>query len=121
MTPGKINVITPSFNAVLYSAPPIPAGIRSFRWNSSGILQESSHSGGILVIPAVLYPPRVIPYGIHGMEGGIHGMSNGIHGLSRWIPYHFQVDSMEWQMDSISFPDGFHTISRVESIWNPCN
>jgi hypothetical protein len=29
------------------------------------------------------------------------------------------MDSMEWYMDSIPFPDGFHTISRVESIWNP--
>jgi hypothetical protein len=72
--------------AVLYSAPPIPAGIHSFQWNQ-----------------AVLYPPRVIPYGIHGMEGGIHemsdgfhGMSDGFHGISRWIPYHFEVDSMEW-------------------------
>ena len=34
---------------VLYSAPPIPAGIRSFQWNSGGILQESSHSSGIPV------------------------------------------------------------------------
>ena len=33
--------------SVLYSAPPIPAGIRSFQWNSGGILQESSI--GILV------------------------------------------------------------------------
>ncbi|KIJ90116.1 hypothetical protein K443DRAFT_117079, partial [Laccaria amethystina LaAM-08-1] len=32
---------------VLYSAPPIPAGIHSFQWNSCGILQESSHSCGI--------------------------------------------------------------------------
>jgi hypothetical protein len=59
--------------------------------------------------------------GIHGMSDGIHGMSDGIHGMSRWNPYHFQVDSMECQMDSMSFPDGFHTISRVESIGNPCN
>ena len=35
--------------AVLYSAPPIPAGIWSFQWNSGGILQESSHSSGIPV------------------------------------------------------------------------
>ena len=42
--------------AVLYSAPPIPAGIRSFQRNSGGIhrnsggiLQESSHSSGIPV------------------------------------------------------------------------
>jgi hypothetical protein len=41
-------------------------------------------------------------------------LSDGFHGFSRWIPYHFEVDS-------ISVPDGFHTISRVESIWNPCN
>jgi hypothetical protein len=45
----------------------------------------------------VLYPPQVIPYGMHGMEGGIHGMSDGvhgmsdgIHGISRWNPYYFQ-------------------------------
>jgi hypothetical protein len=56
----------------------------------------------------VLYPPWVIPYGIHGMEGGIHGMEGGIHGMSDG----FQMDSMEFLMDSISFPDGFHTFSR---------
>ena len=79
--------------------------------------------------PPVLYPPRVIPCGIHGggdglhksqvdsmewwMESmewgmdsillvdGIHGMGDGFHGFSTWIPYFFQMDSME-------FPDGFH-------------
>ena len=35
---------------------------------------------------AVLYPARVIPYGMHGMG----------------------MDSMEWGMDSILFQDGFH-------------
>jgi len=28
------------------------------------------------------------------------------------------MDSMEWLMDSMEFPDGFHTVFRVESIWN---
>jgi len=32
---------------------------------------------------AVLYPPQVIPCGIHGMEGGF-----------RWIPWNFQMDSI---------------------------
>ena len=67
----------------------------------------------------VLYPPRVIPCGIHGMGGGFHGMGDGFHGMvdgfhtfggwipwnGGWIPYLFQVDS-------IPFPDGFHTFSR---------
>ena len=35
--------------------------------------------------------------GIHGMRGGLQK---------------FQVDSMDWGMDSILFPDGFHTFSR---------
>jgi hypothetical protein len=33
---------------------------------------------------------------------------DGFHGISRWIPYDF-----------MEFPDGFHTVFRVESIWNP--
>ena len=41
----------------------------------------------------VLYPPRVNPYGIHGMGGGLQK---------------FQMDSMEWGMDSIILVDGFH-------------
>ena len=41
----------------------------------------------------VLYPPRVIPCGIHGMGGGLQK---------------FQVDSMEWGMDSMEWGDGFH-------------
>jgi hypothetical protein len=45
---------------------------------------------------AVLYPPQVIPCGIHGMEGGIPGILDGSHGMSV----------------------GTHTIFRVESIWN---
>jgi hypothetical protein len=39
---------------------------------------------------------------------GFHGMADGFHGFSRWIPYDF-----------MEFPDGFHTVFRVESIWNP--
>jgi len=42
---------------------------------------------------SVLYPPWVIPYGFHKMADGFH-------------------------TDSIQFPDGFHTIFRVEFIWN---
>ena len=42
---------------------------------------------------AVLYPPGVNPYGIHGMGGGLQK---------------FQMDSMEWGMDSIILVDGFH-------------
>ena len=42
---------------------------------------------------AVLYPARVIPYGMHGMGGGLQK---------------FQVDSMEWGMDSMEWGDGFH-------------
>jgi hypothetical protein len=32
--------------------------------------------------------------GFHGMSNGIHGMLDGFHGISRWIPYHFEVDSI---------------------------
>jgi hypothetical protein len=39
-----------------------------------------------LSLVAVLYPPQVIPYGIHGMEGGIHGISHGFHMFGGWIP-----------------------------------
>ena len=53
---------------------------------------------------SVLYPPWVIPCGIHGMGGGLQK---------------FQVDSMEWwillvdgfhgMVDGFhTFPDGFH-------------
>ena len=38
---------------------------------------------------SVLYPPRDNPYGIHGMGGGLQK---------------FQMESMEWGMDSILFP-----------------
>ena len=75
----------------------------------------------------VLYPPRVIPCGIHGMGGGFHGMGDGFHGMvdgfhtfggwipwnGGWIPYLFQVDSIpsRWipylfQVDSILLPYG---------------
>ena len=37
---------------------------------------------------AVLYPPQDNPYGIHGMGGGFQ---------------QFQMESMEWGMDSILF------------------
>ena len=50
-----------------------------------------------LPIVPVLYPPWVIPYGIHGMEGG-----------GWWIPWTFQIIPWTFQMDSISF----HGISR---------
>jgi hypothetical protein len=41
------------------------------------------------------------------------------------LPGLFHVESMEWGMDSILFPDGFHTFStwipyyfHMESSWN---
>ena len=50
----------------------------------------------------VLYPPQVIPYGIHGMEGGgwwipcgFHGMADGFH----IIPWNFQMDSILFKSD----------------------
>ena len=49
----------------------------------------------------VLYPPQVIPYGIHGMKGGIHKMADGFHGLFRVIPWNFQIIPWTLQMDSI--------------------
>jgi len=77
---------------------------------------------------AVLYPPQVIPYGIHGMEGGgwwipwtfqmdsmdfpdgFHGISRSFHGLSTWIPYCFHSGvHMEW-VHGLEFPNGFHTV-----------
>ena len=45
---------------------------------------------------AVLYPAWVIPCGIHGRGDGLQK---------------FQMDSMEWWMDSMVFPHGFHTFS----------
>jgi len=56
---------------------------------------------------SVLYPPQVIPYGFHKMADGFHGMADGFHGMVHGF-----------HTDSIQFPDGFHTIFRVESIWN---
>jgi len=32
------------------------------------------------------------------------------------LPGLFHVESMEWLMDSMEFPDGFHTVFRVESM-----
>ena len=52
---------------------------------------------------SVLYPARVIPYGMHGMGGGFHGM--GMDSME------WGMDSMEWGMDSILLVDGFHTFS----------
>ena len=43
-------------------------------------------------------------------------------GYSMWNPWNggwIQMDSMEWLMDSMEFPDRFHTVFRVESMWNP--
>jgi hypothetical protein len=86
---------------------------------------------GMKQVP-VLYPPRVIPYGIHGMEGGFHEMSDGFHGISdgfhtisrwipwngRWIPWNGRWIPYLFQMDSIPFPGwspyGIHVISS----WN---
>ena len=82
------------------------------------------------LVVTVLYPPWVIPCGIHGRGDGIHGMGDGIHTFGGWNPYFWWMDSIllvdgfhtfsRWipylfQLDSIPFPDGFHTIS----IWNP--
>ena len=53
----------------------------------------SGNRGGINVSTTVLYPPWVIPCGIHGMGGGFHGMVDGFHGM---------VDGFH------TFPDGFH-------------
>ena len=71
-----------------------------------------------------LYPPQVVPCGIHGrgdglqrfqmdhMEWWMDSMEWG------WIPYFWWMDSMEcgwipwfFYMDSILFPHGFHTFS----------
>jgi len=42
---------------------------------------------------------------------GFHGMADGFH-----------VDSMDWLPDhSMEFPDGFHTVFTVDSIWIPWN
>ena len=102
-------------------------------------VNRGSHDRPLIHISAALYPPRVIPCGIHGMGGGFHGMVDGFHGMVdefhtfphgfhtffRWIPWSFQMDSME-------LPDGFHmdwahgimilhlsyTNFKVESRWN---
>jgi hypothetical protein len=79
-----------------------------------------------LRVGAVLYPPQVIPYGIHGMEGGIHGISEGFHGMVdgfHEISDGFRVfegmDSMCLGDGLHEISDGFHNISWVESTWNP--
>ena len=38
-------------------------------------------------LETVLYPPQVIPCGIHGMGGGFHGMVDGFHSFGGWIPW----------------------------------
>ena len=42
---------------------------------------------GKWALQAVLYPPQVIPCGIHGMGGGFHGMVDGLHSFGGWIPW----------------------------------
>ena len=69
-------------------------------------MMTQQHNNATMIQPpnydvtAVLYPPQVIPYGIHGMEGGFQKL----------------------KMDSICLVGRFHGISRwifrVESIWN---
>ena len=63
---------------------------------------------------AVLYPPQVIPCGIHGRGDGLQkfqvdsmkwwmeSMKWGMDSMEWWM------DSMEWWMDSMEFPHGFH-------------
>ena len=61
---------------------------------------------------AVLYPPRDNPYGIHGMGGGLQkfqmeSMEWGMDSIlfpwnGGWTPYIFKMDSMEWGMDSMN-------------------
>ena len=73
-------------------------GTTNWLWSQPTVIPWIPHgiSGWIPWIPggfhmdytreAVLYPPWVIPCGIHGMGGGFHGMVDGFH----------------------TFPDGFH-------------
>ena len=49
--------------------------------------------GAELVVHSVLYPPWDNTYGIDGRGGGFQK---------------FQMESMEWGMDSILFQDGIH-------------
>jgi hypothetical protein len=54
-------------------------------------------------------------------SGGFHGMVDGFHIFSRWIPYLFQMDSIPfpgWSPYGIIILHLFHTIFRVDSIWN---
>ena len=53
--------------------------------------------------------------GFHGMGDGFHGMGDGFHTFGGWIPWNGGWIPYLFQMDSIFFLDGFHTIS----IWNP--
>ena len=72
----------------------------------------------VAMIWTVLYPAQVIPCGIHGRGDGLqkfHGMGDGFHTFGGWIPWNGGWIPYFFQMDSIPFPDGFHTIS----IWNP--
>ena len=65
----------------------------------------------------VLYPPWVIPCGIHGRGDGLQKFQMD---SMEWC-----MDSIEWWMDSMVFSHGFHTFSRwipwnfqMDSIWN---
>ena len=60
-----------------------------FKSNFNVLLQEFTTAKA-----SVLYPPRVIPSGIHGMGGGFHGMVDGFHTFSIRIPWSFQMDSI---------------------------
>ena len=72
----------------------------------------------VLVYSSVLYPPQDNPYGIHGMGGGLQNfqmesMEWGMDSIlfpwnGGWTPYFFKMDSMNWGMDSRLFKDGIH-------------
>ena len=61
----------------------------------------------------VLYPPWDNPYGIHGMGGGfqkfqMESMEWGMDSIifpwnGGWTPYFFKMESMEWGMDSMNW------------------
>ena len=62
---------------------------------------------------AVLYPPQDNPYGIHGRGGGfqkfqMESMEWGMDSIifpwnGGWTPYFFKMESMEWGMDSMDW------------------
>ena len=49
--------------------------------------------------------------GLHGMGDGFHGIGDGFHTFGGWIPWNGGWIPYIFQMDSIHFPDGFHTFS----------